>query len=105
MRIARLAGREFLRTLVDAAARITVRVLPGMRLEIDLHALHSVHLLGVLHPLLGAGKARRAAPTATPDAAIGLSAVMQNEAFDEQVARRVARSSVDNEVLIAEVEV
>src|SRR5262245_48399975 len=105
MRVARLAGGELLGALVDAAARIAVRVLPGMGLEIDLHALHSVHLLGVLHPLLGAGKARRPAPAATPDAAIGLPAVTQNEAFDEQVARRVAWGRVDDEVLIAEIEV
>src|SRR5258706_7163442 len=105
MRIAGLAVGEFLGALVDATARIAVRVLPGMGLDIDLHALHSVHLLGVLHPLLGTGKARRAAPAATPDAAIRLRAVMQSEAFDEQVARRVAWGGVDNEVLIAEVEV
>jgi hypothetical protein len=76
-----------------------------MGLQIDLHALHRAHLLGVLHALLGAGKARRAAATAAPDTFVGLRAVMQNEAFDEQIARRVAWGGVEDEVLIAEIEV
>ena len=104
MRVPRLAVGELLGALVDAAARIAVRVLPGMGLDIDLHALHSVHLLGVFHRLLGTGKAWSAATAATPDAAIGLRAVTQHEAFDEQVAWGVARGGVNNEVLITEVE-
>src|SRR5215468_6238602 len=71
MRVSRLAASELLGTLVDAAARIAVRVLPSMGHDIDLHALHGVQLLSVLHSLLGTGKARRAEATATPDAAIG----------------------------------
>src|SRR5499425_1065198 len=68
MRVSRLAVGELLGTLMDAAARIAVRVLPGMGHDIDLYALHGVQLLSVLHPLLGTSEARRAAPTAAPDA-------------------------------------
>src|SRR4051812_32604035 len=89
--IARLARGELLGALVDAAARIAVLALPGVGLQIDLHALNRIHLLGVLHALLGTGKARRAAAAAAPDAAIGLRALMQDEAFDEQIAGRVTR--------------
>jgi hypothetical protein len=47
--------------------------------------------------LLGTSEARRAAPTATPDAAIGLRTIMQSEAFNEQIARRVAGRPVPGE--------
>src|SRR5215510_12855801 len=77
MRVSRLAGGKLLGTLVDAAARIAVRVLPSMGHDIDLHALHGVQLLGILHPLLGSGKARRAETAAAPDAAIGLRTIVQ----------------------------
>src|SRR5262245_60665323 len=104
MRVSRLAVGELLGTLMDAAARIAVRVLPGVGHDIDLYALHGVQLLSVLHSLLGTSKARRAAPTATPDAAIGLRTIMQSEAFNEQIARRVAGRRVEDQMLIAEVE-
>ena len=78
MRVSRFAVGELLGTLMDAAARIAVRVLPGTGHDIDLYALHGVQLLGVLHSLFGTSKARRAA--ATPDAAIGLRTIMQSEA-------------------------
>src|SRR5258708_1257891 len=44
MRVSRLAAGELLGTLVDAAPRIAVRVLPGMGHDIGLHALHGVQL-------------------------------------------------------------
>ena len=86
MRLSRLAAGELLGALVDAAARIAVRVLPGMSHEIDLHALHGVELLGVLHALLRTGEARRAEAAAAPDAAVGIATIVQREAFDEQIA-------------------
>src|ERR1700722_5659592 len=105
MRVSWLSAGELLGTLVDAAARIAVRVLPGMGHDIDLHALHGVQLLSVLHALLRPGKARRAEATAAPDAAIGLRTIVQREAFNEQIARRVTWRRVEDQMLIAEVEV
>jgi hypothetical protein len=46
---------------------------------IDLHALHGVQLLSVLHSLLRTGKARRAEAAAAPDAAIGLRTIIQSD--------------------------
>src|SRR4051794_37027094 len=56
MRFSRLAVGELLGTLMDAAARIAVRVLPSMAHDIDLYALHGVQLLSILHSLLGTSK-------------------------------------------------
>jgi hypothetical protein len=80
MRVSRFSAGELLGTLVDAAPRIAVRVLPRMGHDIDLHALHGVQLLSVLHSLLRTGKARRAETAAAPDAAIGLRTITQSEA-------------------------
>src|SRR5258708_28106473 len=104
MRIARFAGRQQLSPLKKAAAGIALGWLPRMGHEVPLPSLNGVELLGVDPALLRTLEARRARSTAAPDPLVGPDAVLEQQALDEQVAGSMTRRGVDDQVLIAEVE-
>src|SRR5437879_6499554 len=90
--------------LKNTAAGIAIGWLPRMGHEVHLHTLNGVELLGVDDALLRTLEARRARSTAAPDPFVRLYAVLEKQALDEQVAGSMTRRGVDDQVLIAEVE-
>src|SRR6266446_866019 len=105
MRIAGLARCQQLRALMDAAAGIAIGVLPGMRLDVNLNPLDGRDLVRIDDALSRSGKPGSSAAAAAPDALIRFGAVLEQKPFDEHVARRVTWSGMDDQMLIAEVEV
>src|SRR5258706_9086564 len=104
MRISRFAGRQELCPLKNAAAGIPIGWLPRMGHQVHLHTPNGNELLGVDDALLRALEARRAHSAAAPDPLVGPDAILEQQALDEQVAGSMTRRGVDDQVLIAEVE-